>query len=71
MSKMDSIKKQIEELKEQAKQLEEKCNETFKKIESGEIAFQDIVLEKYKYDIEKNRYMGIFRKTWLSNCNSF
>ena len=37
MSKMDSIKKQIEELKEQAKQLEEKCNETFKKIESGEI----------------------------------
>lgn len=51
MSKMDNIEKQIKELKERAEQLKEKCNETFEKIESGEIAFQDIVLEKYKYEI--------------------
>jgi seryl-tRNA synthetase len=62
MSKMDSIKNQIKELEEQAKQLKEKCNETFKKIESGEIAFQDIVLEKYKYDIARIEVWGYAEK---------
>lgn len=62
MSKMDNIEKQIEELKEQAEQLKEKCKETFEKIESGEITFQDIVLEKYKYDIVRIEVWGYSEK---------
>lgn len=62
MSKMDNIENQIKKLKEQAEQLKEKCNETFKKIESGEITFQDIVLEKYKYDIVRIEVWGYAEK---------